>query len=85
MTIRNAKQRMVGLPVGSWSDAIDPDRIVMDVVRDCQMFLENDTLQLGSRFEKRKRVVEGLQNNGPSLSRSSKRLKQISEGSQIDL
>jgi hypothetical protein len=81
MVIYNAKQRMIGSRVGSWGDEVEPDRVIKEVLRDCQIYLENDTLQPSSQFKKRKRVVKGLQNNVPEPSRSSKRLKQISEGS----
>lgn len=70
---------MTGLPVGTWKDVVNPDRITKDVVRDCQMFLQNDTLQPSS---KRKRVGEGLQNNAQQPTRVSKRLKQTNESSK---
>jgi hypothetical protein len=41
MVIHNAKQRMMGLLVGTWEDEVDPDRVIMKVVGDCQTFLEN--------------------------------------------
>lgn len=73
--IRNAKRRINGLPVGNWRDEVDPDRVIMEVLGDCQTFLESDALQPSS---KRKRVGEGLQNDAPKPTRVSKRLKQIS-------
>jgi hypothetical protein len=73
MVIRNAKRRMIGLPVGSWWDEVDPDRVMKEVLRDCQTFLENGTLQ-PSLSKKRKRIAEG-QNNVLEPSRSSKRLR----------
>ena len=82
MVIRNAKRRMIGLPVGSWNDEVDPDRVINEVVGDCQTFLEDDALQPSSLFKKRKRRVEDLQNNVLEPSRSSKRLREITEGSQ---
>ena len=81
MVIRNAKRRMNGLPVGNWRDEVDPDRVIMEVLGDCQTFLENDGLQPSS---KRKRVGEGLQNDAPQPTRVSKRLKQINEGGFLD-
>ena len=45
MVIRNAKRRMMGLTVGTWEDKVDPDRVIMKVVGDCQTFLEYDALQ----------------------------------------
>jgi hypothetical protein len=78
MVIRNAKRRMIGLPVGSWDDEVDPDRVIKEVVGDCQTFLEDDALQP----KKRKKIAEGLQNNVLEPSRSSKRLREITEGSQ---
>jgi hypothetical protein len=65
---------MIGLPVGSWDDEIDPDRVMKEVLGDCQTFLENGTLQ-PSLSKKRKRIAEGLQNNVLEPSRSSKRLR----------
>jgi hypothetical protein len=32
MVIRNAKRRMIGLPVGSWDDEVDPDRVIKEAV-----------------------------------------------------
>ena len=81
MVIRNAKRRMMGLPVGNWDDEVDPDRVIKEVVGDCQTFLEEDALQASPLSKKRKKVVEGLRNNGLEPSRSSKRLKKIVEGS----
>ena len=80
MVIRNARRRMIGLSVGSWDDEVDPDRVIKEVVGDCQMFLENDTLQPRTLSKKRKRTVESLQSNITKPNRTSKRLKQ-SEGS----
>ena len=75
MVIRNAKRRMIGLPVGSWDDEVDPDRVVKEVVRGCQTFLEDDALQPSPLSKKRKKIVEGLRNNVLEPSRSSKRLR----------
>jgi hypothetical protein len=33
MVIRNAKQRMTGLSVGTWNDVVDPDRTIKDPLR----------------------------------------------------
>jgi hypothetical protein len=71
MVIRNAKRRMIGLPVGSWDDEVDPDRVMREVVGDCQTFLEDDALQPSPLSKKRKRIAEGLQNK-LKPSRSSK-------------
>jgi hypothetical protein len=79
MVVRNAKRRMNGLSVGNWSDEVDPDRVIMEVLGDCQTLLDNDALQPSS---KRKRVGEGLQNDAQQPTRVSKRLKQINEGSK---
>ena len=81
MVIRNAKRRMIGLPVGSWDDEVDPDRVIKEVVGDCQTFLEDDAFQPSPLSKKRKRIVEGLQNNVLELSRSSKRLRGMTAGS----
>jgi hypothetical protein len=35
MVICNAKQRMIRLPVRSWDDEVDPDRVIKEVVGDC--------------------------------------------------
>lgn len=59
MVIRNAKRRMMGLPVGNWDDEVDPDRVIKEVVGDCQTFLEDDTLQPSFVSKKRKKRVEG--------------------------
>lgn len=69
MVIRNAKQLMNGLPVGSWDDEVDPNRVIMEVVGDCETLLEQHALQPHPIPKKRKEMVQGL---GPS--RSSKRL-----------
>ena len=81
MVIRNAKRRMIGLPVGSWDDEVDPDRVIKEVVRDCQTFLEDDALQPSPLSKKRKKIVEVLQNNILEPSRSSKRLRGVTKGS----
>jgi hypothetical protein len=77
MVIRNAKRRMIGLPVGSWDDEVDPDRVIKEVVGDCQTFLEDDALQPSPLSKKRKKIAEGLQNNVLEPSRSSKRLRTV--------
>jgi hypothetical protein len=82
MVIRNAKQRMIGLPVSSWDDEVDPDRVIKEVVGDCQTFLKDDALQPSPLSKKRKKIAEGLQNNVIKPSRSSKRLREITKGSQ---
>jgi hypothetical protein len=84
MVIRNAKQRMIGLPVDSWDDEVDPDRVIKAVVGDCQMFLEDESLQPSPLSKKPKKIVKGLQDNILEPSRSSKRLREINEGSQMD-
>ena len=81
MVIRNAKRRMIGLPVGSWDDEVDPDRVIKEVVGDCQTFLEDDALQPSPLSKKRKKIVKGLQRGVSELSRSSKRLRGMTEGS----
>jgi hypothetical protein len=83
MVIRNAKRRMIGLPVGSWDDEVDPGRVIKEVVADCQTFLEDDALQPSPLSKKRKRIVEGLQSNVLEPSRSSKRLRDMTAGSQM--
>jgi hypothetical protein len=75
MVIRNAKRRMIGLPVGSWRDKVDPDRVIKEIVGDCQTFLEGDALQPSPLSKKRKKIAEGLQEHVLEPSRSSKRLK----------
>jgi hypothetical protein len=80
MVIRNVKRRMMGLTVGTWDDQVDPDRVIKEVVGDCQTFLEDDALQPSPLSKKRNKIVEDLQRNVPESSRSSKRLKEISEG-----
>ena len=69
MAIRNAKRRMLGLSVGTWSDKVDPDRVIKEVVGDCQTFLDDNALQPRTFTKKRKKIVE------PEQSRRSKRLK----------
>ncbi|PMD14331.1 hypothetical protein NA56DRAFT_711158 [Hyaloscypha hepaticicola] len=81
MVIRNAKRRVIGLPVGSWDDEVNLDRVMKEVVGDCQTFLEDDALQPSPLSKKRKRRVEGLPNNVFKPSRSSKRLRVVTEGS----
>jgi hypothetical protein len=60
MVVRNAKRRMMGLPVGTWDDEVNPDRVITEVVGDCQTFLEDDALQLSPLSKKRKKIVKGL-------------------------
>jgi hypothetical protein len=36
---------MIGLPVGSWDDKVDPHREIKEAVGDCQTLLEDDALQ----------------------------------------
>jgi hypothetical protein len=55
---------------------VDPDRVIEEVVEDCQTFLDGGALQPG-RLSKMRKIVEGLQNNVLEPTRSSKRLKQI--------
>jgi len=71
MVIRNAKQRMMGLSVGTWDDVVDPSRVIMSVIEDCQMFLDNDLLQPSSASKKRKNMAASVH----MPSRSSKRTK----------
>ena len=82
MVIRNAKRRMIGRPVGSWDDEVEPDRVMKEVLGDCQTFLEDDALQPSPLSKKRKRIAEGLPNSVLKPSRSSKRLREVAEGSQ---
>jgi hypothetical protein len=81
MVIRNAKRRMIGLPVGGWDDEVDPDRVAKEVIGDCQTFLENDALQ-PSPLSKKRKTVNRCQNNVLEPIRSSQRLKEITEGFQ---
>jgi hypothetical protein len=78
MVIRNAKRRMMGLPVGTWDNTVDPDRVIKEVVADCQTFLEDGALQPDG---KKRKIAEGFQKSLPEPSRSSKRLKEVNEGS----
>lgn len=82
MVIRNAKRRMIGFPVGSWDDEVDPDRVIKEVVGDCQTFLEDDALQPSPLSKKCKKIAEGLQNNVLEPSRSSKRLRTVANSEQ---
>ncbi|KAG9240040.1 hypothetical protein BJ878DRAFT_431158 [Calycina marina] len=80
MVIRNAKRRMRGLSVGTWEDEVNPDRVIKEVVGDCQKFLEDDALQPVPLSKKRK-IVTAFQVS----SRSSKSLEGITEDSQMGL
>ena len=82
MVIRNAKRRMMGLTVGTWEDKVDPGRVIKKVVGDCQTFLEHDSLQ-SSPLSKKRKIVGGAESSIFDSSRSSKRLRVISEGSEI--
>jgi hypothetical protein len=75
MVIRNAKRRMIGLPVGSWRDKVDSNQVIKEIVRDCQTFLEGNALQPSPLSKKRKKIAKGLQEHVLEPSRSSKRLK----------
>ena len=77
MVVCNAKRRMMGLPVGTWDDEVNPDRVITEVAGDCQTFLEDDALQPSPLSKKRKKIAQGLQDHVLEPSRSSKRLKQI--------
>ncbi|KAH8587331.1 hypothetical protein B0O99DRAFT_642099 [Bisporella sp. PMI_857] len=77
MVIRNARQRISGLSVGTWADNVDPDRVIKVVVSDLQTFLDNDAVQLNPLSKKRKMMAEGVQ----EPNRSSKRLKKINKAS----
>ena len=79
MVIRNAQRRMMGLSVGTWNDEVDPDRVIKDVIENCQIFFENDAFQSSRPFKKRK-TVESLQSSIPDPSRSSKRLRGMTKG-----
>ena len=70
---------MIELLVGSWDNKVDLDQVIKEVVGDCQMFLEDNALQLSPLSKKRKKIAEG---NVLELSRSSKRLREITKGSQ---
>lgn len=74
MVVRNAKRRAMGLLVGTWEDKVDPDRVIKEVVGDCQTFLDYDALQPGPLSKKRK-IAGGVESNVPKPSRSSKRLR----------
>lgn len=68
IVICNAKRRMMGLKVGTWEDKVDPDRVIKEVVGDCQTFLEQDDHHLTSLSKKHKIMVGDAES-------SSKRLK----------
>jgi hypothetical protein len=74
MVIRNAKQRMNGLSVGAWSSEVNPDRVIKEVIGNCQMFLGCDALQPQPLSKKQKKMVEGDQRNVLEPTRCSKRL-----------
>ena len=78
MVIRNAKQRMMGLPIGTWEDKVDPDRVIKEIIEDCQTFLEKGAFQ-PSRLSKKRKTVEGLQSSVPEPNRSSKRLREMTK------
>jgi hypothetical protein len=69
MVIRNAKLRMTGQPVGTWDDEVNPARVIMDVVGDCQTLLEYDALHPSVPSRKRKTILP------KQATRSSKRLR----------
>ncbi|KAL5318079.1 hypothetical protein ACEPPN_015183 [Leptodophora sp. 'Broadleaf-Isolate-01'] len=74
MVIRNAKQRMNGLSIGAWNSEVDPDRVIKEVIGNCQMFLGSDALQPRPLSKKRK-TVEGVQSSVLGPTRFSKRLR----------
>jgi hypothetical protein len=51
---------MIGLPVGTWDDEVDTDRVIKEVVGYYQTFLEYDVLQPSPLSKKRKKIAEGL-------------------------
>ena len=75
MVIRNAKQRINGLSVGAWNSKVDPDRVIKEVMENCEMFLGSDALQSRALPKKRKKAGEGAQSNVPESVRSSRRLR----------
>jgi hypothetical protein len=54
---------------------VDLDRVIKEVVGDCQTFLENDALRPNPPSKKRKKTAEGRESNVLEPSRSSKRLR----------
>jgi hypothetical protein len=54
---------MMGLKVGTWEDEVDPDRVIKEVVGDCQTFLEQDDYQLTSPSKKRKIMVGDIKSS----------------------
>ncbi|KAG4438626.1 hypothetical protein IFR05_005870 [Cadophora sp. M221] len=75
MVIRNAKQRMNGLSVGAWNSKVDPNRVIKEVIGNCQIFLGSDALQPQPLSKKRKKMMKGVQSNIPNSVRSFKRLR----------
>lgn len=63
MVIRNAKRRMMGLQVGTWKDEVDLDRVIKEVIGDCQTFLKQDDYQLPSFSKKRKIMVRDIKSS----------------------
>jgi len=80
MVIRNATQRMNGLSVGAWNNEVDPDRVIKEVIGNCEMFLGSDALQPQPPSKRRKKTVEVVQRNAPDLVRSSNRLRKAAKG-----
>jgi hypothetical protein len=73
-----------GLPIGTWNDDMDPGGVIKEMIGDYQAFLEDDTIQPSPFSQKRKKRVESLQNSDLESSRSSKGLRGVTEGSQMD-
>ena len=73
---------MIRLLVGGQDNKVDLDQVIKEVVRDCQTFLKDNTLQPSPLSKKHKKIAKGLQNNVLELSYSSKRLKEVTKGSQ---
>jgi len=75
MVIRNATKRMNGLSVRAWNGEVNPDRVIKEVIGNCEMFLGSDALQPRPLSKKRKKTVEGVQSIVPNSLRSSRRLR----------
>ena len=68
----------MGLLIGGWNNELDLDRVIKEIIGDCETFLENDALQPSPLAKRRKKIVD--QNVEPI--RSSQRLRKTTKGSR---
>ncbi|XMA08669.1 hypothetical protein WAI453_001460 [Rhynchosporium graminicola] len=77
MFIGNAKQRMKSLSVGAWNSEVDPDRVIKEVIVNCEMFPGRDAVQPQPPSKKE---AEGVRSSALGPTRCPTRLKNGGSG-----